>query len=300
MTTITEAPDASTIFKPNYELNVGYALMWVKTVKRRSGVYWWATQTPAGSASTAFRIVGGEVRADSWGAGADWAIAQLPALLGNNDDPSDFRPLDPVVSELMAQFGSLRIGATGRWYESLATMTLGQRVVRADALSSVNKLGRRYGETPPVESPVPLFPTPSAILKLADHDLHRVGVERSRARVLRIAAKYADRLEGLDDVPPADARAWLQRLPGVGPWTAGLTTGGAAGDPDAVPIGDLHVPSMVTYALAREEQGNNARMLELLEPYAGHRGRVVRMIKGARAGPEHHAPAPFRYDISSI
>ena len=41
-------------------------------------------------------------------------------------------------------------------------------------------------------------------------------------------------------------------------------------------------------------------MLELLEPYAGHRGRVVRLVKAAGIGPPRHHPAPTRFDISRI
>ena len=41
-------------------------------------------------------------------------------------------------------------------------------------------------------------------------------------------------------------------------------------------------------------------MLEALAPYAGHRQRVVRLVKLGGAGPVQHRPAPFRYDISRI
>ena len=35
---------------------------------------------------------------------------------------------------------------------------------------------------------------------------------------------------------------------------------------------------MVAWALAGEPRGTDERMLELLEPYAGHRGRVLRLL----------------------
>jgi 3-methyladenine DNA glycosylase/8-oxoguanine DNA glycosylase len=57
----------------------------------------------------------------------------------------------------------------------------------------------------------------------------------------------------------------------------------ALGDPDAVFVGDLHVPHLVSSALAGEQRGSDERMLELLEPYRGHRARVVRLLlAGAR------------------
>ena len=294
------APDCSTVFRPGYDLNLKVTLMWVKTSQRRSGVGWWATETPEGPASLAFRAAGGEVLADAWGPGAEWAINGVPALLGGDDDLGDFRPLDPVVGDLVARLGVPRLGATGRWFEAMATAAVYQRVVSADARTAVARMGRLHGAEVPGSGPLPLFPRPEAVLRVPDHGFHRAGVNRARARVIRVAAKHADRLEGLGELPAAEARQWLQRLPGVGPWTAARTTGAAAGDPDAVPVGDLHVPRLVTYALSGAADGDDDSMLELLEPYAGHRGRVVRLVKAAGIGPPRHHPAPTRYDISRI
>ena len=296
----TRAPDCSTVFRPGYELNLKVTLMWVKTSQRRQGVGWWATETPEGSASVAFRAVGDEVLADAWGPGAEWAINRFPALLGRDDDPSEFRPLDPVVRDLTARLGVPRLGATGRWFEAMATAAVYQRVVSADARTAVARVGRLFGAEVPAGGPLPLFPDPEAVLRIPDHGFHRAGVDRGRTRVIRVAAKHAERLEELDKRPAGEAREWLQRLPGVGPWTAARTTGAAAGDPDAVPVGDLHVPRLVTYALSGAADGDDDSMLELLEPYAGHRGRVVRLVKAAGIGPPRHHPAPTRFDISRI
>lgn len=291
-------PDGSLTYRPRHPVEIGFATMGAKTIHRRADVNWWTTVTPEGPAVVAFRAVDGSVRADGWGPGLDWAFTRLPALLGADDEPDGFRPDHPRLALLADRFTSLRIGATGRWYEALATAAIGQRVVRADAGASRTGLSRRHGEPVPA-GPIPTFPTPDRILSLTDHDLHCLGVERSRARVLRIAATYADRLEALHEVPRAEADDWLRRLPGVGPWTSALTTSVAGGDADAVPVGDLHLPRTVSYALTGED-GDDDRMLEALAPFAGHRQRVVRMVKLAGAGPARHRPAPFRYDISRI
>jgi 3-methyladenine DNA glycosylase/8-oxoguanine DNA glycosylase len=81
-----------------------------------------------------------------------------------------------------------------------------------------------------------------------------------------------------------DAHARLRAIPGVGPWTSARIAMLALGDPDAVLIGDLHLPHLVSSALAGEPRGSDERMLELLEPYRGHRARVVRLLMaGARS-----------------
>ena len=274
--------------------------MGAKTVRRRSGVYWWATNTPEGEATVAFRPVDARIRADAWGPGTEWALDRLPTLLGAADDPDGFEPRHPVVRDLLERFPSPRVGATDRWYEAMATAVIGQRVVKADAGASRSRLSWRHGGPAPGPGSMPLFPDPETILSIPDHGFHAVGIERSRGRAIRVAAKHADRLERLGFVSGTEATDWLRRLPGIGPWTAALTTSVAGGDPDAVPVGDLHLPRLVSYALAGDEHGDDARMLELLEPYAGHRQRVVRMVKLAGAGPPNHRPAPFRYDISTL
>ena len=81
-------------------------------------------------------------------------------------------------------------------------------------------------------------------------------------------------------------------------WTAAEVRQRAHGDPDAVSVGDFHVAGQVVFALTGATDGDDARMLELLEPWAGHRYRVVRMIElsgvtKARRGPRY-APLDHR------
>lgn len=291
-------PDGTTIWRPAHGIDPRFALVWAKTRVERDGVNWWATISPDGPATVAFRVAEGGVRADAWGPGTDWALSRVPRLLGADDDPSDFDPRTPAVAAMAARFGAIRIGATDRWYEALVTTIIGQRVVTIDAKASVGRLRSRHGSPSP-KGPIGHLPDPHTLLTIPDHEFHRLGIERTRARTMRVAAKYADRAERLCDATPPEAIEWLQRLPGIGPWTAGIVAGVAGGDPDAVPIGDLHIPGMVTSALCGEV-GDDDRMLELLEPYRGHRNRVVRLIKLAGPAPGRRRPKATRYDISDI
>jgi 3-methyladenine DNA glycosylase/8-oxoguanine DNA glycosylase len=65
----------------------------------------------------------------------------------------------------------------------------------------------------------------------------------------------------------------------VGRWTAAEVAIVALGDADAVSVGDYHLPHQVAWALAGQSRGDDARMIELLEPYRGHRGRVIRLLE---------------------
>ncbi len=95
---------------------------------------------------------------------------------------------------------------------------------------------------------------------------------------------------------PEAALARLRAVDGIGPWTAAETARAALGDPDAVSLGDYHVPSLVSWLLAGEPRGDDARMLELLEPYRGQRARAVRLLElGGEIAPRFGPPlAPRR------
>jgi 3-methyladenine DNA glycosylase/8-oxoguanine DNA glycosylase len=101
-------------------------------------------------------------------------------------------------------------------------------------------------------------------------------------------------------MPLADVYARLRALPLVGQWTAAEVGLRALGDPDAVSVGDFHLGGAVSWALAGEERGTDARMLELLAPYAGHRARVVRLIESAGIHAPRRGPRMAPRSITGI
>ncbi|MFJ9312343.1 hypothetical protein ACIRPL_34610 [Streptomyces cyaneofuscatus] len=64
-------------------------------------------------------ITGRLITGTAWGPGADWALAQLPALLGAEDDPDAFRPRHRVVAAAHRKHAGLRLARTGLVMESL-------------------------------------------------------------------------------------------------------------------------------------------------------------------------------------
>src|SRR5205807_1525247 len=83
--------------------------------------------------------------------------------------------------------------------------------------------------------------------------------------------------EEAGSMPAEKARERLRAVAGVGVWTANSVALNALGDADALPLGDWNLPHTVSYVLTGEPRGSDARMLELLAPYPGHRGRVLRL-----------------------
>ena len=50
------------------------------------------------------------------------------------------------------------------------------------------------------------------------------------------------------------------------------------GDPDRPEVGDFHLKHMVTFHHTGRPRGTDEEMLELLEPFRPHRGRVARLL----------------------
>jgi 3-methyladenine DNA glycosylase/8-oxoguanine DNA glycosylase len=119
------------------------------------------------------------------------------------------------------------------------------------------------------------------VAELPYHEFHPFGVERRRAEVLRSLCARSGWIDEVADLPLDEAKARLALLEGIGPWTLAEVARVALGDADAVSVGDFHLKHLVGWALARESRGTDERMLELLEPYRPHRGRVQRLLEAS-------------------
>lgn len=264
-----------------------------------SGSTWRASRTPDGPVTLFMEKHPAGVRARAWGPGGEWALAQLGSLLGADDDPAALVPRDEAVAVAARRARGLRIGRTERVWESLVPAILEQKVTGDEARRTYRDLVARYGEDAPGGFGLRLPPAPAVLAGLPYHAFHPLGLERRRAELVRAVARDAERLErlgaaaagpGASDAAREAAYAALRAYPGIGPWTAAEVGIRAFGDPDAVSTGDFHLPDMVAWALAGEPRGTDERMLELLEPYRGQRGRVIRLLelagmKAPRRGP---------------
>lgn len=261
------------------------------------GSFWWATSTPQGPATLALTRQGETLTATGYGPGADWVIAQADAVAGLRDDPGDFptqAAAHPVVARLAHDHRGVRLPATGVLFPRLLRAICEQKVTGQEAFRAYAGIVRRFGTLAPGPMPglwVP--PTPEVIADTPYWGFHRLGLEQRRADTLCRAAVAADRLARCTD--PAEATTRLVAISGIGPWTAAEVVRTVYGDPDAVSVGDYHIPNMVAWALAGEPRADDARMLELLEPFRGHRGRVCVLLAAAGvAAPRFGPRMPLR------
>jgi 3-methyladenine DNA glycosylase/8-oxoguanine DNA glycosylase len=236
----------------------------------------------------------------AWGPGAEWMLETLPQLLGSEDRISDFAGLMErlesggyeLIRELATRYSGMRVGRTLRVFEALVPAVLEQKVVGKEAWRAWRYLVRKFGEAAPgpvpphLNWPLRVPPPPRVWVGIPSWEWHKSGIEAVRARTIIGAARVASRLEVADS---AEADRRLRSLPGIGVWTSAEIRQRAMGDADAVSVGDYHIPGIVGWALTGQKV-DDAGMLELLKPYAGHRYRVTRMLELSGGGPPRRGP----------
>lgn len=133
----------------------------------------------------------------------------------------------PVLRNIVPRLGGLRLPGCWDPFELAVRAILGQQVTVRGASTLMARLVDQFG--PPVAD------------RLADADLSRIGVPRSRAESIKsLAQAVVDgtlHLDGSATTPQVMAQ--LCALPGIGSWTANYIAMRALGEPDAFPASDL-------------------------------------------------------------
>jgi 3-methyladenine DNA glycosylase/8-oxoguanine DNA glycosylase len=255
------------------------------------GDFWLAARTPDGPGSLRLTCAGGRLVATGYGPGRYWLVDRADAIAGLRDDVAEFATLaarHPLIARLARTFAGVRMPATGLLFHRLLRAVLEQKVTGKEAHRAYRMAVRHFGEPAPGPAGLTLPPDPAAVAATPYWVFHPFGVEQRRTQALLRAAVVADRLERCADTAEATRR--LVAIPGIGPWTAAEVVRTTYGDPDAVSVGDYHIPNTVAWALAGEPRGDDDRMLELLEPFRGHRGRVCDLLAAGGIGAPRYGP----------
>jgi 3-methyladenine DNA glycosylase/8-oxoguanine DNA glycosylase len=251
----------------------------------RPGVVRRAEPGPCGPLTYEAVQRGDEVAVRVWGPAAtpvgdrEAAIDRARDWIGWRDHGGDLveRTADhPALHRAARHVGTVRLSRLPRVQEAVGRAVLGQLVQGVEARRSTAQLAALIGV--PAAGQLWCWPTAVAVGRTPAHALRRCGISLRCATALHRTALDDAPLERVrDDRDRLDRR--LRAIPGIGVWTSAEVRF-ALGDPDAVSVGDYNLPGTVCHALAgaTREECTDELMLELLEPYRGQRGRVIRLV----------------------
>jgi 3-methyladenine DNA glycosylase/8-oxoguanine DNA glycosylase len=295
--------DAATILRPGFRLDLLRTLAPLAhgrgdpSVRLSPDGAWLAARTPNGPATMQLLPGGATLECRAWGPGAGWMIERAGEIAGLADDPAPLVAHHPLIAELARRFVGVRLPRTGLPFQALLPAICEQKITGDEARRAYRAIVRAYGEPAPGPAGLWVAPRASVLAGLRYFAFHPLGLERRRAEVLMRAAGLASRLQA---ATPEEGMRLMTAVPGIGPWTIGEVVRVAYGDPDAVSIGDYHLPNLVAWALAGEPRADDGRMLELLEPYRGQRARVQRLLELSGLRPPRYGPRMSSRSIAAI
>jgi 3-methyladenine DNA glycosylase/8-oxoguanine DNA glycosylase len=215
----------------------------------------------------------------AYGCDAEELLEETAAGLRQDDGYSNFRTEDTGMLRLHRMLPGLRVVRVPWLYDMTCSAILQQRIRTVDAMRDWRRITLRFGSHAPLG--LRAFPAAEVLASVPQFELERMGVDAKRSKALLRFAKELRFVSLRPTMDFAQLRQTLLRVCGIGPWTTETVLGYGAGDTDAAIPGDLHLPRVICYALAGEMAGTDERMMELLEPFRGHRFRIIRLLSAA-------------------
>lgn len=241
--------------------------------------WWLAARTSAGVGSLRIRRTRTDLIGEAWGEGSPWLLERLGSIAGLDDDPSGFVPDHPVVAGLNHRHPGDRFGSTSLVFRALLAAICGQKVTGQEAAAAMRGLRTHFSDPAPgPRTGLRLPPNPERMAAAPYHIYHRLHLEKRRADLIRLVSRDADRIDRLAERSPSEAEKVLISYLGISLWTSAKTLEVSHGDPDQVAVGDFHFKHIVVHHLTGRDRGTDEEMLELLEPFRPHRGRVIRLL----------------------
>ncbi len=179
---------------------------------------------------------------------------------------------DVSLSRLVAQYGEPPLWERPEGFVTLVRVIFEQQVSLESAATLFTRL----------DASVAGGMQPQPILTVGVHGLRALGVTRQKAAYLVALAEHVTDgrldLQALSTLPDDDVLVALQRVPGIGPWTAQVYLLFALGRLDAWPPGDLALHKALQHAheLTRAPSSREAaQMAEAWSPWRAVAARIL-------------------------
>jgi DNA-3-methyladenine glycosylase II len=219
-------------------------------------------------------LVRGEVHPAS--ASVEVLSALVERVVNANLDLTPFYELaapHPVIGPLTRSLCGLKPFRPANLFDMLVTAVIEQQISLAAAQQIRARLVHRFGAEVEGE---PVFPAPSVLAVVTVDELMECGLSRRKAEyVTGVATEVltgALDLEELAAAPSDIVRARIVSIRGFGPWSAEYVLIRGLARPDAVPIDDLAVRTVVGKLLGDGGRPSPAEAAAMLAPLAPYRG----------------------------
>lgn len=179
---------------------------------------------------------------------------------------------DSDLAALVSQFGSPPLWERAEGFVTLVRMILEQQVSLESAATLFTRL----------HSSIPGGLHAAPILSTGVDGLRALGLTRQKAAYLvALAEQVSDGrldIEALSSHTDSDVLTILQRVPGIGPWTAQVYLLFSLGRPDAWPPGDLALHKAMQHALRLERAPTSREATVLAERWSPWRAVAARIL----------------------
>jgi len=179
---------------------------------------------------------------------------------------------DAALAALVARDGVPPLWPRPEGFVTLARIILEQQV----SLESAASLFRR------LDASIAGGVQPGSIIAIGADGLRALGVTRQKAAYLFALAEQVVEgrldLASIATMPDEQVLAHLQRVPGIGPWSAQVYLLFALGRPDAWPPGDLALHMALRDVRGLDGVPTSSEALHLASLWAPHRATAARIL----------------------
>ena len=213
---------------------------------------------------------------------------QVARVISLDHDGEAFHQLclaDPVLAKVHARAPGFRPALFYSPYEAALWSIISARRARTQGITLRARMSEMYGAGFDLSGIRTLcVPTPSAVLEMESVP----GLPADRLPRLHAVAEAAQRgeldAERLRSMPPEDAQAELQRMPGIGPFYSSLIVIRACGHADAPSLGEPRSRAAIQAAYGVDHELSDAELLALAETWRPFRTWVTVMMRALGSG----------------
>jgi DNA-3-methyladenine glycosylase II len=179
----------------------------------------------------------------------------------------------PVLGPLTKRFYGLKPFRPAGLFDMLVTAVIEQQISLVAARHIRDRVVDRFGAEAEDQ---PVFPTPATLAAAPLEELTECGLSRRKAEYVKGAAEEIVNgtldLDALEQAGSQEVRARISALRGFGPWSAEYVLIRGLARPDAVPVDDLGIRTVVGTMLGDGSRPSSTETASLLAPLAPYRG----------------------------